>query len=310
MTTRVRSEESVVDISARVDMAERVVIDAPIPREMAHRAEDIGVAKARLPVATLAVLGVLAGAFISLGAMLSTVVTAGTGLSFGVARVLSGVVFSLGLVLVVVGGAELFTGNNLIVMAFASKRITPRELIRNWLIVYVANFVGALMTSLLVFWSGQFRSGTGLIGKRALEIAQTKTSLSTREAFVLGMLANALVCLAVWLCFAARSVTDKVIAIVGPITAFVAAGFEHSIANMYFIPMGIFVRTWAPASFWTNTGLQKSSFPSVTWRGFIVSNLVPVTLGNIVGGAAMVGLVYWFIYLRTSHVRAPANPDH
>jgi formate transporter len=289
----------------------RQLVDAPIPIEMAHRAEEIGVTKVRLPLVTMAALGVLAGAFISLGAMLSTVVTAGTGLSFGIARLLSGLVFSLGLVLVVVSGAELFTGNNLIVMAFASKRVSLTQLLRNWLIVYVANFAGALLTALLVFWSGQFRSGSGLIGKRALEIAQTKTMLSTRDAILLGVLANTLVCLAVWMCLAARSVSDKVVAIIGPITAFVAAGFEHSIANMYFIPMGIFVKRWAPASFWTTSGQQKSAFTSVTWKRFFVSNLIPVTIGNIIGGAVMVGIVYWFIYLRDSgqnrHPRAEEN---
>jgi formate transporter len=273
-------------------------LDALVPREMARRAEGIGVVKANLPTADTIALGVLAGAFIALGSMLSTIVTTGTGLSFGVARLLGGVVFSLGLALVVIGGAELFTGNNLIVMAFASHRISWRALLRNWVLVYVANFVGAIATAFLVFWSGQYRSGGGAVGRRALDIAQTKSSLTTREAIILGMLANALVCLAVWLCLAARSVTDKIMAVVFPVTAFVAAGFEHSIANMYFIPMGIFVRRWGSDGFWTAANTRSGDFPAVTWRRFFVSNLAPVTAGNIIGGAVMVGLVYWFVYLR------------
>ena len=273
-------------------------LDAPVPREMAHRAETIGVAKAGLSASSTIALGVLAGAFISIGAMFFTVVTAGGDLPFGVSRLLGGLVFSLGLVLVVVGGAELFTGNNLIVMAFASSRITFTALARNWVLVYLANFFGAVFTALLVFWSGQYRSGTGVVGRRALDIAQTKSSLGFIEALVLGILANVLVCLAVWLCLAARTVTDKIVAIVGPITAFVAAGFERSIANMYFPPLGIFVKRWATPGFWGAVHSQPADYPSIGWRHFFVSNLLPVTIGNVIGGGGMVGLVYWFIYLR------------
>jgi formate transporter len=273
-------------------------VDAPLPKEMAVRATKVGVTKAKLSFTTTTVLGVLAGAFIGLGAMLSTVVTSGTGIPFGILRLLGGLVFSLGLVLIVVGGAELFTGNNLIVMAFASRQINLRLLIRNWVVVFLANFAGAISTALLVIWSGQYRSGKGVIGRRVLEIAQTKTTLPFREALFLGVLANALVCLAVWLSFAARSVADKVIAVIGPVTAFVAAGFEHSIANMYFIPTGIFIRRWAPPKFWSDTALRPNDFPSVNWRQCLLSNLLPVTVGNIIGGAFLVGVVYWFVYLR------------
>ncbi len=272
--------------------------DAPLPREMAVRATNVGVTKANLSFTTTAVLGALAGAFVGLGAMFSTVVTSGTGVPFGVARLLGGAVFSLGLVLVVVGGAELFTGNNLLVMAFASRRISLGTLLRNWSVVFLANFAGAIATAVLVIWSGQYRNGKGVIGRRVLEIAETKTSLPFREALFLGVLANALVCLAVWLSFAARTVTDKVIAVIGPVTAFVAAGFEHSIANMYFIPAGIFVRRWAPPKFWSESTLRSNNYSSVNWRRCLVSNLLPVTIGNIIGGAFLVGIVYWFVYLR------------
>jgi formate transporter len=256
------------------------------------------VAKVAMPTGSLFVLAVLAGAFISLAAVFSTVVTAGGGMAPGLARLLGGLVFSAGLVLVVVAGAELFTGNALVVIATASRRVRMRALLRNWLIVYVGNFVGALLTTLGVVWSGIYERGDGAVGLRALETAAAKTSLAADEAMLLGMFANALVCLAVWLSLSARSVTDKVLAVIFPISAFVAAGFEHSIANMYFIPAGLLLRSWAPDSFWAMTGARPVDYPTVTWPDFLVGNLLPVTIGNIVGGAVLVGLVYWFVYLR------------
>jgi formate transporter len=272
--------------------------DALLPPDIARRAETVGVAKTAMRLDRLVVLSVLAGAFISLGAMFSTVVTAGGGISPGVSRLLGGLVFSLGLVLVVVAGAELFTGNALVIIATASRRVRVAALLRNWLIVYAGNFAGALLTTLVVYWSGFFDGGGGAVGARALEIAATKTSLGVREAVLLGVLANALVCLAIWLAMSARSVTDKVLAIIFPITAFVAAGFEHSIANMYFIPAGLFIKAWSPDSFWASAGIGSGDYPTVTWQDFFVGNLLPVTIGNIVGGAVLVGLVYWFVYLR------------
>jgi formate/nitrite transporter len=274
--------------------------DALLPADIARRAEAVGVAKAAIRFDRLVALGVLAGAFISLGAVFSTVVTAGGGMAPGLTRLLGGLSFSLGLVLVVVAGAELFTGNTLLVIATASRRVRIRALLRNWLIVYVANFAGALITALVVYWSGLYESADAAPGVRALSIAVTKTSLGAREAVLLGVLANGLVCLAVWLSLSARSVTDKVLAVVFPVTAFVAAGFEHSIANMYFIPAGLFIRAWAPTSFWTAAGADAADFPTLTWRDFLVGNLLPVTIGNIIGGALLVGGVYWFVYLRGS----------
>jgi formate/nitrite transporter len=272
--------------------------DALLPPDIARRAETVGVAKVGMRFDRLLVLSVVAGAFISLGAMFATVVTAGGGTAPGVSRLLGGLVFSLGLVLVVVAGAELFTGNALIVIATASRRVRLRALLRNWLVVYVGNFVGALLTTLVVFWSGFFDGGGGAVGTRALDIAATKTSLGFREAVLLGVLANALVCLAIWLAMSGRSVTDKVLAIVFPITAFVAAGFEHSIANMYFIPAGLFIKAWSSDGFWVTAGTSSSDYPTVTWPDFFVGNLLPVTIGNILGGAVLIGLVYWFVYLR------------
>ena len=274
--------------------------DALLPPEVARRAEEVGVVKARLPIERMAVLAVLGGAFIALGAMFSTVVTAGGGLAPGVSRLLGGFVFSLGLVLVVVAGAELFTGNTLLVMALVARRISPGELARAWLIVYLGNAVGALATALLVFWSGHYRSGNGAVGLRALEIGAAKTSLGFGEAVVSGVLANTLVCLAVWLSLAGRTVVDKVVAIVLPVSAFVAAGFEHSIANLYFIPFALGIKAWGSEAFWSTIGTDADAYGGLTWGRFLVGNQLPVVIGNIVGGALLVGLVYWVAYRRSA----------
>ncbi|MCC6904822.1 MAG: formate transporter FocA [Anaerolineae bacterium] len=275
-------------------------IDALVPAEMAHRAETIGVRKATSDTTTLLVLALLAGAFIGLGALFSTTVTAGAAgvLPYGITRLLAGLAFSLGLILVIVGGAELFTGNNLVVMAWASRKITTRQLLRNWGLVYVGNFVGAALTALLVFLAGQYASGGGAVGLAVLATAQAKTNLPFVQALVSGVLCNALVCLAVWLTYSARSTTDRIMAIVFPITAFVAAGFEHCIANMYFIPLGLLVRQFAPATFWTQIGASAADYATLTWVRFVTVNLIPVTIGNIIGGSVLVGAVYWFVYMR------------
>ena len=273
-------------------------IDALLPPEMAKRAEEVGARKCTLEFWPLLTLAVLAGAFISLGAMFSTTVTAGAGgaMPFGVVRLLAGLTFCLGLVLVVVGGAELFTGNALIVMAWASGRVTARQVARQWTIVYVGNFLGAVSTAALVFLSGQYTFGGGTVGVTALEIARAKTSLGFLQAVWLGILCNTLVCLAVWLCLGARGTADKILAIVFPITAFVAAGFEHSIANMYFVPIGSMIQ--GDAAFLNTIGKKASDYPSLSWQNFLVYNLLPVTVGNLIGGVVLVGLVYWFVYLR------------
>ncbi len=267
-------------------------IDALLPAAMARRAEAVGVTKAAMPLSSLAVLAVLAGAFIAFGAMFSTVITADTSLAPGVSRLLGGLTFTLGLVLVVVGGAELFTGNALIVMAFASGRVRLRALLRNWAVVFVGNLVGAISTAVLVLWSGRLDAGDGSVGGRAVAIAEAKTALPFGEALVSGVLANALVCLAVWMSLSARSTMDRIAAVILPVSAFVAAGFEHSIANMYFIPIGLLQRRWG-----SDPGSLPDS-PHLDWAGFVTHNLVPVTIGNVIGGGLLVGAVYWFVYLR------------
>lgn len=265
-----------------------ISIDALIPADMAHKAENVGVAKARLDTMQTFALAMLAGAFISLGAVFATTVTAGSTLPFGITKLVGGLVFCLGLILVIVAGAELFTGNNLIVMAWASGKVSTRQLLRNWGIVYIGNFAGSIGTALLMFWSGQHTFGGGVVGENAVAIANAKVNLGFGQAIALGILCNALVCLAVWLCMSTRTTTDKILAIIFPITAFVAAGFEHSVANMYFVPMGLFIK-----------GREAvTMYPNLTWGNFFLNNLLPVTIGNVIGGALLVGLVYWFIYLR------------
>jgi len=269
-------------------------IDALLPAEIAQKAEMIGVAKTRADTVRILALSVMAGAFIALGAMFATTVLAGAEgvIPFGVSRLLSGLVFCLGLVLVVLGGAELFTGNTLMVMAWAARKVHLREMVRAWGIVYVGNFVGAVGTAGLVFLSGQYLAGKGSVATVALNIALTKVSLSFDHALFAGILCNVLVCLAVWLTYGARTTADKILAILFPVSAFVVAGFEHSVANMYFIPLGLFIKAWGPAELSAAAG-----FSALTWPAFI-SSLVPVTIGNIIGGGGLVGAVYWFVYLR------------
>ncbi len=279
-------------------------LDALPPAEMARKAEQVGVTKAGLDAATTFALAVLAGAFIAMGAVFATTATAGgSDLPYGVARLIGGLTFSLGLILVVVAGAELFTGNNLIVMAWASRRVSTLRLLRNWVIVYAGNLVGALATAGLMYASKQYEFGNGAVGLQAVTIAASKTSLGWGQAVVLGALCNALVCLAVWLCYGARTTADKILAIIPPIAAFVAAGFEHSVANMYFIPYGLLVDS--NDAYWSQQqDVTLPTSPDLTWSGFVTANLIPVTIGNIVGGALMVGAIYWFVYLRPREAKA------
>ncbi|MGA8001415.1 MAG: formate/nitrite family transporter [Pseudolabrys sp.] len=270
-----------------------------MPATMALRAEESGVKRASTDPTTLLVLGVLAGAFISFGAIFATTVSAGTSaLPYGVVRLLTGLVFSVGLILVIIGGAELFTGNNIIVMAWASGKVKTRALLLNWILTFVGNFAGAILTAALMFYTTQYTFGGGAVGLAALSTANAKASLDFIPALTLGIMCNALVCLAVWMCFSARTAVDRILTIVPPIAAFVAAGFEHCIANIYFIPMGLFIKAGAPDSFWTAIGKTAADYPELTWRNFLVGNLVPVTLGNIIGGSIMVTAVYWFVFLR------------
>ena len=253
--------------------------DAYAPGQIAERVSAVGVRKAQLPLLTQALLGMLAGAFIGFGALVFTLVASDASLGFGATRLLGGLAFSLGLVLVTVAGAELFTGNNLIAMAWASGQVSTAQLLRNWAVVCTANLMGAAGLAVLGFWSGHASMNDGAVARTALRIATSKAELPLVELFFRGVLCNTLVCMAVWMAMAGRSVTDKAVAIVFPITAFVAAGFEHSIANMYFFPLAMLLG--APLS-----------------AGDMARNLLTVIAGNLFGGSVLVALVYWLIYLR------------
>jgi len=289
--------ETVARLEAVLDtVGKPATSDCHPPAMVAEKAEAAGETKGKLNTLSTILLGILAGVFIGLGAMLCTVVTTNTGLGFGLTKLLGGLVFCLGLILVVVAGAELFTGNTLIVMSWISGRTSFVRLLRNWGLVYFANLLGALSLVGLVFLTYQWTfSGYG-VGANALLIANTKVNLTFTEALIRGILCNALVCLAIWLCFSARTVTDKILAIIFPITAFVAAGFEHSIANMYFIPMGILM-AGQPAVI-DAAGATAQGVANLNWIGF-AANLVPVTIGNIIGGSILIGSIYWLTYRRS-----------
>ena len=263
--------------------------DAYSPKEIAARVENVGVVKARLPLLSTVMLGLLAGAFIGLGALYFNIVASDASLGFAAKRVLGGVCFSLGLLLVVVAGAELFTGNNLLAMAWAEGKISTAELLRNWVVVCIANFAGAVGLAVLVWLSGHLSMNDYAVGRSLVATAAAKAGLPLVEAFFRGMLCNVLVCMAVWMSFAGRSVFDKFIAIVFPISAFVAAGFEHSIANMYIFPLAM---------------LQQASHPLDVAGAALIdlprmfANLGVVIAGNILGGSVLVALVYHLVYRR------------
>ena len=254
-------------------------IEALLPPETAKACEAAGAAKAARDAASLAVLGVLAGAFIAFWALFMTVVVTGSGdLPWGVTRLLAGMVFSLGLILVIAGGAELFTGDCLMIVACASRRITVAALLRAWALVYAGNAVGAIGTAALVFLAGQHGFAGGAVGRTALSVAAAKAALPTIQLFFLAVLCNVLV-------------------IVPPVAAFVAAGFEHSIANLYFLPYGLAIKEWAGPGFWAAIGQTAADYPALTAAGAL-HNVAGATAGNLVGGSLLVGAVYWFVYLR------------
>jgi len=276
-------------------------IDAYSPAQMAARVEKAGIVKGNLDFLSTFTLAVLAGAFIAFGAVLYTYVIHDSAMSAGVTKLLGGIVFCLGLILVIVAGAELFTGNNLIVMAYVSRKITLEQLLRNWSIVFAGNLFGSLVIAFLILFTGQWSTGGAMVGVKTLMIANSKVNLTFLQALSRGILCNMLVCLAVWLCFSGRSVTDKILAIIFPITAFVALGFEHSVANMYFIPAGLLVRHIQPVVAAAQSA--SGSLPDLsrlTISGFFLYNLLPVTIGNIIGGSIFVASIYWFVYLRRS----------
>lgn len=298
------SEEKQVPIS----------FDAYAPREMAYKAENIGVAKVRQSFLSMFMLALLAGGFIAFGGCLYTTAIIGNEAGLGINRLVGGLSFCLGLIMVVIAGAELFTGNSLIVIAYISGKVRFRQVMRNWGIVYLGNLFGAVAVAVLVYGAGQWKSWEMAAGISAYNIAATKLSVSFLPAFCSDVLCNSLVCLAVWLCYSARSTTDKILSILFPITAFVALGFEHCVANMYFIPYGLMLaKTSSFVGAAEVAGQIRQVDPVLFSIGnFLLNNLLPVTLGNIVGGSVLVGALYWTIYLRRERTvlggRLPANP--
>jgi formate transporter len=270
-------------------MSELFGFEAYSPREIARQVETLGVTKARLPLLSTLLLSILAGAFIGLGALFYVLITSDAiVLGFALSQVLGGLAFSLGLILVIVAGAELFTGNNLIVMAWADSQISWIEVLRNWGIVFVGNFVGAGGLAILVFLSHHPDMNNGAIASRYLELAIVKCTMTYEAAFFRGVLCNILVCMAVWMAIAGHSVTDKVLAVIFPVSAFVAAGFEHSIANMFIVPLAMLLQS---------SGDAKLIHDAVSWSIFL-PRLAVVVAGNLSGGAVLVGLVYHIIYQR------------
>lgn len=269
-------------------------VDAFTPAEVAQKVKTLGVDKANMSILPLLILSMMAGAFISFGAMYYTLVMTDPSAAYGASKLLGGVAFSLGFILVVIAGGELFTGNNLIVMAWANQRITLLRLLKNWGLVYLGNAIGALITVYLVFLSGFLDGHHHAVGATAIKIGLAKVDITTTEAFIKGLFCNALVCLASWMVYASRTVMDKVIAVVFPVSAFVAMGFEHCIANIFMIPLAILASLNPDAVATAGVGVDALHNLSVT--GFL-SNLIPVTLGNIFGGTIMVGMSLYVIYL-------------
>jgi formate transporter len=276
------------------------------PAQIALASEEMGVKKSGYDNATLFVLAILGGAFISLGGVFAIVALAGAEgqVPWGIAHVVGGMAFSLGLVLILVGGAQLFTGDCLMIMAWASGRLKALDLVRVWVVVWLGNLVGALGTAAIVFLSGQYLFGHGAVGATALQYATLKAGLAPRDAFFLAILCNVLVCLAVWLSLASRSVAGKILAIALPVSAFVAAGFEHCVADMFFVPLGLMISRWAPPSFWVELGHGSAIAPPSIAIDSFLRNLAIVTAGNWIGGALFVGYAYWFAYRRPHVIRS------
>jgi len=267
------------------------------PAAVAEACCGIGKTKTSLSWFQMIILGILAGAFIGFGSELATIVSfdAAKYVGEGIAKFLFGSVFAVGLILVVIAGAELFTGNNLIVVGVLKGNVSVGKLLNSWFWVYVANFIGSLLLVWLMYATGLWKTSSFGVGAKALSIANGKVNLSWGAAFSRAILCNWLVCLAVWLAIAAKDVTGKILAIYFPIMAFVASGFEHSIANMYFVPMGLLLK--GNADVVAAAGLADK-LANLTWGGFIANNLIPVTLGNIIGGAFFVSTLYWAVYLK------------
>lgn len=274
------------------------------PEEVAKYTLEIGIKKAKMATFQTFLLSILAGAFIGFAAYGATAASHDIS-SYGLAKLVSAIVFGTGLMMVIIGGAELFTGNTLLVIAWREGKITLRQMLRNWSLVYSGNFIGAiLMVSLLAF-AGVWGNNGGLVGGATIKIAAYKTSYQFFQVVLLGILCNWLVCMAVWMSYSAKDVTGKIIAVFFPIMLFIVSGFEHAIANMYFIPAGILAAGNPELVSLSGLGAEKLSY--LTWKGFFLNNLIPATIGNIIGGALAVGMVYRLVYLKGAQKVKPVS---
>lgn len=276
--------------------------DSLLPPQAAERAAEVGVGKAtKAPVKSF-LLAMSAGLHIGIAFIFYTTVTTGAGdLPWGMTRLIGGLAFSLGLILVVVTGGELFTSSVLTLVARASGKISWQVLIKNWFVVYFGNMAGAIMLVGLMLMSKQYMFDGGQVGLNAMAISQHKLHHDFFQAVALGIMCNVLVCIAVWMTFSGRTLTDKIVVMILPVAMFVSAGFEHCIANMFQVPMAIGIKLFAPEAFWQMTGADIANYADLNVLDFIINNLIPVTLGNIIGGGVFVGMWYWMIYLRDEH---------
>lgn len=277
------------------------------PAEITAEFVEIGCKKANLSTRKTLVLGILAGAFIAFAAEGSNAAIHTIG-SVGLGKALAGALFATGLMLVLVAGAELFTGNCLVVISCAERKNPWKKLIRNWFLVYTGNFIGSLIIAVFIYYSGQFNFSDGLLGGFTIKTAAYKTGLSFGNAFFMGILCNWLVCLAVWMSFAAKDIAGKLLAIFFPIWLFITSGFEHSVANMYYIPAGIFAKhnpVWLKAA--KELGVTADKLSGLNWSNMFIKNLLPVTLGNIIGGGLFVGMAYWFCFLYKKEMKTACN---
>lgn len=279
-----------------------IEIDAYAPAKMADRVGQVGVAKSQLSTLTTFALSILAGVFIALGVQLSMLVTHTATSNYGLNQLVGGVAFTLSLVLIVIAGAELFTGNCLIAMSFMARKITGKDLARNLIIAFIGNFIGALTLVLWIYNSNQWTINNYLLGAKIVLAANDKVSLPFGVAFTRGVLCNALVCLGIWLCYSGRSNMDKILSLLWPISCLIASGFEHCVVNMWLIPMGLVLKgNSAVLAAAEKVHEGKLDLSNLTFfKGFLIDNLVPVVLGNLFGGIVLVAGVYWFIYLRPS----------
>lgn len=269
------------------------------PPQIAARIANVTIAKARLSFSQTFMLSVLAGVYLGMGAQFSTLVISDSNLHYGITSLIEGTVYTLGFILAIIGGAEVFTGNCIGIIGFADKKVTLHQLLNNWAVIYIGNLVGSLTIVYLIYETRQWEFFNNMVGAKALLIAHKKVNMSFIEAFARGVLCNALICLAVWLSFSGRNTAEKILSIVFPIGGFVASGFEQCVSNMYYIPMGITLREnhlVVDAS--EKMAGNALNLSQLTWKGFFINNLLPVTLGNIVGGALLIAAVFWFIHLR------------